>query len=159
MSQGINFDWNYRDTQSNNHDRASWLRDNFLRPHHDEPVVQTKAAYFDTERLDASPRNPGGVLQPESSTLFNRHDPTPDSRLTYSYIAPSKLGQLQKEAMPCSAQTDWKSMSTGQPVRPIRKPMAMPAPDPVLMSSDLASEQNLNQLFHILHKPRRIYHW
>ena len=32
--EGCNFDWKYRDSPANNHDRSSWLRDNFLRSNH-----------------------------------------------------------------------------------------------------------------------------
>lgn len=123
----------------------------------DDPVVQTQAAYFDTERPDAEPVNEAGVLKSESATLFARHDPEPNSRVRYSYIPPSKLTINRSTII--TRSPNWHNLATGQPDAPVRKLMAMPPPKPILLDPAEEARQNLNQMLHILHKPRRIYHW
>lgn len=124
----------------------------------DDSVVQSKAAYGDTDRPDAQPRNEAGELKPESAALFARHDPEPNSRIRYSYIPPSKLPttHLPSHTAP---SPNWLNLATGQPDVPVRKLMAMPPPPVIVRDLQQEKEQNLNRMLLLLHKPRRIYHW
>ena len=154
LYSSISYDWRYRDSPYNNHDRGSWMRNNYLRPNHEEEVVQSRASFFNTRR--SSKQSPPDVLD-QSKNLFARHDPAPSSSITYSYIPPSKL-PLSKPA-DSARKVDWKRLASGQPDIPVHTPMAEPPPDPRPRDYDQEAEGNLTQILHILHKPRRIYHW
>ena len=101
----------------------------------DDSVVQSKAAYGDTDRPDAQPANEAGELKPESAALF---------AALPSHTAPSP---------------NWLNLATGQPDVPVRKLMAMPPPPVIVRDLQQEKEQNLNRMLLLLHKPRRIYHW
>ena len=154
LYSSISYDWRYRDSPYNNHDRASWMRDNYLRPNHGDEVAQSRAAFFNTT-------NNSKELQPnvsnQSNELFARHDPAPTSTITYSYIPPSKL-PLAKQP-DSGRKVNWRRLATGQPDIPVHKPMAVPPPEPLPRDLDQESRGNLTQVLNILHKPRRIYYW
>jgi hypothetical protein len=119
---GINYDYSYRDSALNNHDRTSWLRDNFLRPRYDTPLSQNNPAFFNTTTAAAA-ASPD-VISSAASDLFPRHEFT-SGRTTFGSIAPSKLPARTREG----AAVPWAAMARGLPSQPTRQPMAVPPSD------------------------------
>jgi hypothetical protein len=129
---GINYDYTYRDTPFNNHDRTSWLRDNFRRPAYDAPLSQKGPAHFGT-KLD-SPKKDVDVLRTSASQLFPRHEFS-TGRTVFGTIAPSRLPSLENSA----TSLPWQDIARGIPDFPTRSPMAVPPPDPVPFTNDPAA--------------------
>ena len=119
---GINYDYEYKDSAFNNHDRTSWLRDNFFRPRYDAPLSQTTPAHFNTKL----PAQDDGVdvLTTEAAFLFPRHESS-TGRTVFGTIAPSRLRRAKSE----TPRLPWAKLAKGQSGVVRERPMAMPPPD------------------------------
>jgi hypothetical protein len=119
---GINYDYNYRDSAFNNHDRTSWLRDNFLRPRFDAPLSQKTPAFFNTKGVESSKAEM--LMETEAAQLFPRHESS-SGRTAFGTIAPSRLRRAHSE----EPSLPWAKIARGLPDTELRKPIASPPPD------------------------------
>ena len=115
---GVNYDYTYRDSAFNNHDRTSWLRDNFLRPRYDTPLSQKTPAFFNTTTTTTASAD---VITTAACDLFSRHECT-SGRTVFGTLAPSRLPARTRKVTP----VPWAAMAHGLPAQPKRQAMAMP---------------------------------
>ncbi len=143
--KGINYDYDYRDTPFNNHDRTSWLRDNFLRPAYDAPLAQTKPLYCKTKIEDsdefkdtASSGLKPDSLSKEASELLPSHEAS-CGKTWFGTISPSRMLPEASEDS-SRKQCEWYQKVHGISVSVLKKPMAIPPPEISPVVKDLEGE-------------------
>ncbi len=133
---GINYDYSYRDSAFNNHDRTSWLRDNFLRPRYDAPLSQKTPAFFNTKAASSSAASACAgetVMTNGAQSLFPRHEAS-TGRTVFGTIAPSRLLRARSE----ESAVPWAKLARGLPdAENRRRPMAVPPPDAKAFVADV----------------------
>ena len=90
----------YQDNSFNNHDRSSWLRDNFMRGMYDTPLAQKRPNFFNT-RVEGTKKLPN-LLSEQSQKLFPAHEAF-SGKTCFGTIAPSRLTKSSKP----QASIDW----------------------------------------------------
>jgi hypothetical protein len=140
---GINYDYGYRDTAFNNHDRTSWLRDNFLRPRHDAPLSQKTPAHFNT-RVLGNEGDVVDVLKTDAAFLFPRHESS-TGRTVFGTIAPSRLRRAKSE----TSRMPWEKVVHGKSDVKSNPMMAMPPPEAAAFVADV--EGSINRQVACLH--------
>lgn len=129
-NSSIELAWGYRDTLAFNHDRSSWLIDNFLRPEvpYRDGVPEFTTAHSPT-KAKRDPSLP--AMHPNTVRLFPQHTyetipkltlTQPDGRPTRlnrpHIVSPrsTKWGRESMRAAPPMARTgaQWRSLCTGR---------------------------------------------